>query len=46
MLSMLLATTISIKAARVIDGRSHMTPNAAVVVEGNKIVRIDHWPRG
>jgi len=44
MLSMILATTISIKAARVIDGRGHMTPNAAVVVEGNKIVRIDPHP--
>src|ERR1051326_1238485 len=44
MLSMLLATTISIKAARVIDGRGHVTPNAAVVVEGNKIVRIDPHP--
>src|ERR1051326_8075609 len=44
MLSMLLATTISIKAARVIDGRGHVTPNAAVVVDGNKIVRIDPHP--
>ncbi|HEY2092682.1 MAG TPA: amidohydrolase family protein [Thermoanaerobaculia bacterium] len=44
MLSMLLATTISIKAARVIDGRGHVTPNAAVVVEGDKIVRIDPHP--
>ncbi|HEY2323710.1 MAG TPA: amidohydrolase family protein [Thermoanaerobaculia bacterium] len=44
MLSMLLATTISIKAARVIDGRGHMTPNAAVVIEGNKIIRIDPHP--
>src|ERR1043165_4870115 len=44
MLSMLLATTISIKAARVIDGRGQMTPNAAVIVEGNKIVRIDPHP--
>jgi imidazolonepropionase-like amidohydrolase len=41
---MLLATTISIKAARVIDGRGHVTPNAAVVVEGDKIVRIDPHP--
>jgi imidazolonepropionase-like amidohydrolase len=45
MLSMLLATTISIKAARVIDGRGHVTPNAAVVVEGDKIVRIDPHPQ-
>ncbi|HEY2829271.1 MAG TPA: amidohydrolase family protein [Thermoanaerobaculia bacterium] len=44
MLSILLATTISIKAARVIDGRGHVTPNAAVVVEGDKIVRIDAHP--
>jgi imidazolonepropionase-like amidohydrolase len=44
MVSMLLATVITIKAARVIDGRGHLTPNAAVVVEGNEIVRIDPHP--
>lgn len=44
MLSMLLANIITIKAARIIDGRGHLTPNAAVVVEGSKIVRIDPHP--
>lgn len=42
--SILLATTLTIKAARVIDGRGHVTQNAAVVVEGDKIVRIDPHP--
>ncbi len=44
---LLLATTttltaqpIVIRAARVIDGRGHVTEDAAVVVEGSKIVRI------
>ena len=42
---LLLATTlnaqpITIRAARVIDGRGHVTEDAAVVVDGSKIVRI------
>ena len=35
---------MSIKAARVIDGRGHLYRNAAVVVDGAKIVRIDEHP--
>jgi imidazolonepropionase-like amidohydrolase len=36
---------MSIKAARVIDGRGHVHRNAAVVVDGAKIVRIDEHPQ-
>jgi imidazolonepropionase-like amidohydrolase len=36
---------MSIKAARVIDGRGHVHRNAAVVVDGTKIVRIIEHPR-
>ena len=36
---------MSIKAARVIDGRGHVYRNAAVVVDGAKIVRIDEHPQ-
>jgi imidazolonepropionase-like amidohydrolase len=48
LLALLFATSavaqpIVIRAARVIDGRGHVTEDAAVVVEGSKIVRIvDH----
>ena len=35
---------IVIRAARVIDGRGAVIPNAAVVVDGAKIVRIDPHP--
>src|SRR5882724_9137425 len=43
--ALLFATTVSakpivIRAARVIDGRGHVFANAAVVVDGSKIVRI------
>lgn len=40
---LMLATTIL--AARVIDGQGHLHRNAAVVVEGSKIVRIDDHPK-
>jgi imidazolonepropionase-like amidohydrolase len=46
LLALLFATTtaaaqpIIIRAARVIDGRGHVTEDAAVVVEGSKIVRV------
>jgi imidazolonepropionase-like amidohydrolase len=45
LLTLLLATTLTaqpviIRAARVIDGRGHVMNDAAVVVEGGKIVRI------
>jgi imidazolonepropionase-like amidohydrolase len=45
LLTLLLATTLTaqpivIRAARVIDGRGHVIEDAAVVVEGSKIVRI------
>jgi len=36
----LTAQPLIIRAARVIDGRGHVTEDAAVVVEGSKIVRI------
>src|SRR6476646_2399715 len=48
LLALLFATSavaqpIVIRAARVIDGRGHVTEDAAVVVEGAKIVRaVDH----
>jgi imidazolonepropionase-like amidohydrolase len=45
LLTLLFTTTLTappivIRAARVIDGRGHITEDAAVVVEGSKIVRI------
>src|SRR3954452_13379718 len=45
LLTLLFTTTLSaqpifIRAARVIDGRGHVTEDAAVVVEGSKIVRV------
>jgi imidazolonepropionase-like amidohydrolase len=39
------ANPIVIKTARVIDGRGHLYRNAAVVVDGAKIVRIDPHPK-
>jgi imidazolonepropionase-like amidohydrolase len=39
------AKEISIRAARVIDGRGQMLRNAAVVVDGDRIVRIDKQPK-
>src|SRR2546429_5169771 len=39
------ASPFVIKAARVIDGRGHLYRNAAVVVDGAKIVRIDEHPQ-
>jgi imidazolonepropionase-like amidohydrolase len=50
LLSLLLAASAQaspmvIKAARVIDGRGHLYRNAAVVVDGAKIVRIDEHPQ-
>jgi imidazolonepropionase-like amidohydrolase len=42
MSALLLAVTIH--ATRILDGRGRMIPNAAVVVEGTKIVRIDPHP--
>ena len=38
------AAPIVIKASRVIDGRGNLLRNAAVVVDGSKIVRIDKNP--
>jgi len=46
LITLLLATTtltaqpLVIRAARVIDGRGHVTEDAAVIIEGSKIVRI------
>jgi imidazolonepropionase-like amidohydrolase len=39
------ATEIVIRAARVIDGRGAVIRNAAVVVDGSKIIRIDTNPK-
>lgn len=39
------AQPVTIRAARVIDGRGAVYRNAAVVIDGNKIVRIDKNPR-
>ena len=39
------ASPIVIRAPRVIDGRGHLLRNAAVVVEGTKIVAIDEHPK-
>ena len=43
--TILLATTMVIRAPRVIDGRGHLLRNAAVVVDGSKIVAIDEHPK-
>ncbi|MDQ6800956.1 MAG: amidohydrolase family protein, partial [Acidobacteriota bacterium] len=43
--SSLQAKEIVIRAARVIDGRGKVVRNAAVVVDGTKIVRIDLHPK-
>jgi imidazolonepropionase-like amidohydrolase len=40
-----LADPIVIHAPRVIDGRGHLLRNAAVVVDGSKIVAIDEHPK-
>src|SRR6267154_574345 len=45
LLTLLLTTTLTaqpivIRAARVLDGRGHVTEDAAVVVDGSKIVKI------
>ena len=42
--SSLSADPIVIRSARVIDGRGHVFTNAAVVVDGHSIVRIDEKP--
>jgi imidazolonepropionase-like amidohydrolase len=39
------AAPVTIRAARLIDGRGHVLANAAVVVEGGKIVAIDEHPK-
>src|SRR4051812_685714 len=39
------ADPIAIRAARVINGRGHLYRNAAVVVDGAAIVRIDEHPK-
>src|ERR1043166_1535815 len=41
----LLLSVLIIRAPRVIDGHGHLLRNAAVVVDGGKIVRIDEPPR-
>ena len=40
-----LADPLVIRAPRVIDGRGHLLRNAAVVVDGTKIVAIDEHPK-
>ncbi len=39
------AATMTIRAPLVIDGRGHLLRNAAVVIEGTKIVAIDEHPK-
>jgi imidazolonepropionase-like amidohydrolase len=41
----LLASTLTIRADRIIDGRGHVTRNAAIVVDDGKIVAIDKHPK-
>src|SRR4051794_6284497 len=41
----LLLSLLVIRAPRLIDGRGHILSNAAVVVEGGKIVAIDRHPK-
>src|ERR1044071_5622300 len=41
----LLLSTLIIRAPRIIDGRGHLLRNAAVVVDGGKIVAIDEHPK-
>jgi imidazolonepropionase-like amidohydrolase len=43
--SAVLAEPLVIRAPRVIDGRGHLLRNAAVVVDGTKIVAIDEHPK-
>jgi imidazolonepropionase-like amidohydrolase len=43
--SAVLADPLVIRAPRVIDGRGHLLRNAAVVVDGTKIVAIDEHPK-
>jgi len=43
--ALLLASTLTIRADRVIDGRGHVLPNAAVIVDGGRIVGIDQHPK-
>jgi imidazolonepropionase-like amidohydrolase len=45
MLNALFLATLTIRADRVIDGRGHVYPNAAVVVDGSKIAAIDEHPK-
>jgi len=45
MLNALFLATLTIRADRVIDGRGHVFTNAAVVVDGSKIVAIDEHPK-
>jgi imidazolonepropionase-like amidohydrolase len=40
-----LAATMTIRAPLVIDGRGHLLRNAAVLVEGSKIIAIDEHPK-
>src|SRR5256886_4909578 len=43
--ALLLASTLTIRADRVIDGRGHVLPNAAVIVDGGRIIGIDQHPK-
>jgi imidazolonepropionase-like amidohydrolase len=43
--TLLLAATTVIRAPRVIDGRGHILHNAAVVVDGSRIVAINEHPK-
>ena len=45
MLNTLLLATLSVRAGQIIDGRGHVFHNAAVVVDGGKIVAIEKNPK-
>jgi imidazolonepropionase-like amidohydrolase len=45
MISLLLATTLTIRADRILDGRGHVLHDAAVIVDGDKIAGIDEHPK-
>src|SRR6185295_2241362 len=45
MLSTLLMATLVIRADQIVDGRGNVFHNAAVVVDGDKIVAIDPHPQ-
>ena len=45
MFALVLAATLTIRADRLIDGRGNLIPDAAVVIDGDKIVAIERHPK-